>query len=104
VSVARLARFTAQARSELLAQTTYYEAIRKGLGARFRLEVEASAHRAAAFPMHGKPSAGGTKRRRVADFPFSLYYTEAEYGVLVHAVAGDHQLPEYWLSRLQDAG
>ena len=36
----KLARFTREARSELLAQTAYYETIRKGLGARFRAEVE----------------------------------------------------------------
>jgi len=98
------ARFTREARSELLAQTAYYETIRKGLGARFRAEVEASAQLAAAFPLHGKPAPGGTRRRLVADFPFKLFYTSTEYGILIHAVAGDHQLPEYWLSRVPSAG
>ena len=95
------ARFTKYARSELLGQTAYYEAIEKGLGARFRSEVQAAAERAAAFPQHGKPSAGGTRRRLVTDFPFSVFYTEEPYGVLVHAVADSRRLPEYWLSRLQ---
>jgi plasmid stabilization system protein ParE len=95
------ARFTKQARSELLSQTAYYEAIEKGLGARFRTEVEAAAQRAAAYPSHGKPAAGGTRRRLVASFPFSVVYTEAEFGVLIHAVADSRRLPEYWLKRLQ---
>ena len=95
------ARFAKHARSELLGQTAYYEALEKGLGARFRSEVEAAAQRAAAYPLHGKPSAGGTRRRLVTDFPFSVVYTEAEYGVLIHAVADSRRLPEYWLSRLQ---
>lgn len=94
------ARFTKAARSELLAQTAYYEALRTGLGARFRTEVEAAATRAAAFPEHGKPTAGGARRRLVTDFPFSVVYTQVEYGVLIHAVADDRRLPEYWLSRL----
>ena len=94
------ARFTKYARSELLAQIAYYEALRVGLGARFRTEVEATAQRAATFPEHGKPSAGGTRRRFVADFPFSVVYTEVEHGILIHAVADDRRLPEYWLSRL----
>jgi plasmid stabilization system protein ParE len=68
------------------------------------MAVEAAAQRAAAFPLHGKPSAGGTRRRRVANFPFSLFYTQAEYGVLIHAVAGEHQLPEYWVGRLPSDG
>jgi ParE toxin of type II toxin-antitoxin system, parDE len=95
------ARFTKHARSELLGQTAYYEAIEKGLGARFRSEVEATAYRAAVYPLHGKPSAGGTRRRLVTDFPFSVVYTEEEYGVLIHAVADSRRVPEYWLSRLQ---
>lgn len=95
------ARFTQHARAELLAQTAYYETLQRGLGARFRSEVEAAAQRAAAFPLHGKPSAGGMRRRLVAGFPFSLIYAEAAYGVLVHAVADQRRLPEHWLGRLK---
>lgn len=35
-----------------------------------------------------------------ARFTFKVYYTETDYGILIHAVAGDHQFPEYWLSRV----
>jgi plasmid stabilization system protein ParE len=94
------ARFTKRARSELLAQTAYYEALRVGLGARFRSEVEAAAQRALAFPEHGKASAGGTRRRLLNDFPFSVIYAQTSYGILIHAVADSRRLPEYWLSRL----
>ena len=95
------ARFTKHARSELLGQTAYYEAIEKGLGARFRSEVEAAAQRAAVYPLHGKPSAGGTRRRLVTVYPVSVVYTAEDYGVLIHAVADSRRLPEDWLSRLQ---
>lgn len=98
------ARFSRHARTELLAQTRYYEGVREGLGARFRAEVEAAAQRAAVFPLHGKAAAGGTRRRLVASFPFSLFYTEEEYGVLIHAVASHQQPPEYWLSRVTGDG
>jgi len=40
----------------------------------------------------------------VASFPFSLFYTEEEYGVLIHAVASHHQPPEYWLGRVTGDG
>lgn len=98
----RRARFAREARSELLAQTAYYETIHKGLGTRFRTEVESAAKLAATFPAHGKPGPAQTRRRLVADFPFKLFYIETEYGVLILAVAGDHQAPEYWLRRLAD--
>jgi hypothetical protein len=48
------ARFTKPARAELLGQTVYFETIEKGLGSRFRSEVEAVSQRAAAFPLHDK--------------------------------------------------
>lgn len=95
------ARFTKFARSELVGQVAYYEAIEKGLGARFRSEVESAVHRAAAYPLHGRPSAGGTRRRLVTDFPFSVVYTQEAYGVLIHAVADSRRLPDYWLNRLR---
>lgn len=95
------ARFTQQARTELLAQTAYYEALQKGLGSRFRSEVETTAKMAAAFPLHGKPAVAGTRRRLITDFPFKIFHTETEYGVLIHAVAGDEQVPEYWLGRMR---
>ena len=99
----RRARFTREARSELLAQTAYYETIRKGLGARFRAEVEAAAKLATAFPPHGRPGPAGTRRRLVADFPFKIIYTDTDRGVLIHAVAGDHQFPDYWVSRVPES-
>lgn len=96
-----VARFTRQARSEFLAQIEFYEGQQRGLGARFRSEVEAAAQRAATFPLHGKPSAGGTRRRLVTDFPFSVVYTQTKYGVLIHAVADGRRPPDYWLSRVR---
>ena len=96
------ARFAEAARSELLAQTAYYEALQTGLGARFRNEVQAVAMRAAAVPAHGKPSAGGTRRRLVAHFPCSIVYSEFDGGILIHAVADARRLPAYWLDRLRD--
>jgi plasmid stabilization system protein ParE len=96
------ARFTQHARSELLAQVAYYESVSKGLGARFRSAVEEAAQRAAAFPLHGKHAVAGTRRRFIAGFPFSLFYTEAPYGALIDAVAGHRQPPDYWVGRVVD--
>lgn len=82
------ARFTREARSELLAQTAYYETIRRGLGARFRAEVEVAAKLAATFPFHGKPAPAGARRRLIANFPFKVFYTETDYGVLTYPRSG----------------
>lgn len=96
------ARFTEHARSEFLAEIAYYETLRRGLGARFRSEVESVAERAATFPKSGAPAAAGTRKRLVPHFPFSVIYTETDYGILIHAVAHNRRFPEYWVSRLAD--
>ena len=94
------ARFTREARAEFLAQTAYYETLRKGPGSRFRAQIEQAARFAATFPLHGKPGPAGTRARLAADFPFKLVHTEVAFGVLIHAVSGTNQLPEYWLGRI----
>ena len=98
------ARFTALARAELLAEISYYENRRSGLGARFRAEVEATSELAASSPTSGAPIAGVARRRLLPTFPFALVYTETDYGILIHAVAHNRRRPTYWIERLGDEG
>lgn len=98
------ARFSEHARAELLAETAYYENRRVGLGARFQAEVEATSEQAAASPKSGAPVAGVARRRLLPTFPFSLIYTETDYGILVHAISHNRRRPTYWIKRLGDEG
>jgi len=98
------ARFTALARAEFLAEISYYENRRTGLGARFRAEVEAASELAASSPKSGAPIAGVARRRLLQTFPFSLVYTETNNGILVHAIAHSRRRPTYWIGRLRDEG
>jgi hypothetical protein len=98
------ARFTALARAELLAEVSYYENRRTGLGARFRSEVEATSELATSSPKSGAPIAGVARRRLFPTFPFALVYTETDYGILVHAIAHNRRRPTYWIGRLRDEG
>ncbi|MCK7498840.1 MAG: type II toxin-antitoxin system RelE/ParE family toxin [Comamonadaceae bacterium] len=93
-------RFTRPALADLLVQVRYYEAIRDGLGARFHHEIEVAAEHAAAFPQHGKPGPAGTRSRHLSGFLLKLVYTWQDGDVVVHAVAGDRQLPGHWIGRL----
>lgn len=97
----KLARFTALARAELLAETAYYENRRPGLGARFRDEVQAASEAAASSPGSGAPIANVARRRLLPTFPFALIYTETDYGVLIHAVAHNRRRPTYWVQRVK---
>lgn len=98
------ARFTALARAELLAEVAYYENRSTGLGARFLVEVESVSENAATSPDSGAPIAGVARRRLLPTFPFSVIYTVADYGVLIHAVAHNRRRPTYWIGRLRDGG
>ena len=98
------ARFTALARAEFLGEVSYYENRRTGLGARFRAEVEAASELAASSPQSGAPIAGVARRRLLPTFPFMLVYTEAEDGIVIHAVAHNRRRPAYWIGRLRDEG
>lgn len=98
------ARFTELARAELLAEIAYYESRRPGLGARFQAEVESTSENAVASPKSGATVAGVARRRLLPTFPFSLIYTETDFGILVHAVSHNRRRPTYWIKRLAGEG
>jgi toxin ParE1/3/4 len=93
-------RFTAEARKELLHETSYYDRAAEGAGRQFRL-AESSTARALVFPQSGKPAPKGTRRMRVKGFPFSIVYQQTTDGVLVHAVAPSRRQPDYWVQRVK---
>jgi plasmid stabilization system protein ParE len=64
----KIIRLTAAARSEFLKEVSYYEAIQKGLGSRFRKAVTVAFQKSAEFPLHGKPGVADTRRILVDGF------------------------------------
>jgi plasmid stabilization system protein ParE len=96
----KIIRLTAAARSEFLKEVSYYEAIQKGLGSRFRKAVTVAFQKSAEFPLHGKPGVADTRRILVDGFPFAVVYIVEDTGILVHAVAHLSRKPRYWLERL----
>jgi plasmid stabilization system protein ParE len=95
----KTARFDAEARREFLAQIAYYSDEQPGLEERFRLAVEATVDRILLFPSAGSPARRNTRRARVTDFPFSIYYRLEGEIVFIFAVAHDARRPGYWESR-----
>ena len=93
-------RLSAAARQEFVKEVAYYEAIRAGLGSRFRRAATAAFRRLAEFPFHGKPGIGGTRRMLVEGFPFAVIYLPGETETVVHAVAHLSREPAYWEARL----
>lgn len=94
-------RLVDEARTEFLKEISYYEALRAGLGGRFRAAVTDALTRAGAAPLSGKPAGAGTRRLLVKGFPFALVYLVAEDAVMVYAVSHLSRAPDYWIHRLK---
>ena len=89
----------AEARTELLHETSFYETRRKGTGKKFRESVNASFALIVSFPQGGAPGPANTRRTKVRGFPFTVVYRESKDEVVVFAIAPDRQQPGYWLPR-----
>lgn len=94
-------RLLAEARTELLRETAYYENARKGTGRRFREAVAEVFTRVVAFPKAGAPYEADTRRAVVKGFPFTVVYKEAGDEIIIFAIAHDKRLPGYWLTRTE---
>ncbi len=91
--------FIAEARAEFLAEVTFYNKARQGLGLRFSAAVERVTQQALANPYIGAPAVAGTRRLVVQGFPFSLFYRPLDDGIVVFALAHHARRPGYWLTR-----
>lgn len=93
--------FFPEAREEFMAEVTYYEAIRRGLGSKFASSVEKATSLIAAFPQAGSLYASGTRRVVIKDFPFWLIYKAASNNrIIIFALAHQARRPDYWLHRV----
>jgi plasmid stabilization system protein ParE len=91
--------FHPSAREELDASVDFYEARLGGLGERFLAAVEEAIGRIAGSPNAGSAVAGGSRKRLVPGFPFSVVYRVEHRRILILAIAHQHRRPEYWRSR-----
>lgn len=97
------ARFHGEARLEFLDSVAHYEAIKIGLGARFRQSVEVAVELAASWPFAGSSHKHGTRRVFPKKFPFSVVYLVGENEIVILAVSHFKRRPGYWKSRRPDS-
>lgn len=94
-------RFLRPARRELAEAVRYYNAQRPGLGVEFAIETRATLRRITDFPLAWHGMGGAIRRCQMRRFPYALIYEPSpEHSeIVVIAVAGLHQAPEYWRER-----
>jgi len=91
--------FHPHAEKELEQIENRYDSIRKGLGNRFRDEIQATISRILKFP-NGWPQVSGNVRRcRLNSFPYGIIYRVKPREVRVLAVMHHRRAPDYWTYR-----
>ena len=91
--------FLEEAELELFEVAEWYESKEKGLGKRFRDEVERVLDRIVEDPMLWRERSGGYRRVNCPVFPYYLPFFIRGQKIIIAAVAHDHRKPGYWMFR-----
>ena len=94
-------KFHPLAEAEHLEVIAYYESKRKGLGASYLNEFEATMTGICGFPgrfiIERKPD---IRRGQIKNFPFTILFRDVSGVVQILAVAHIRRRPSYWFGRL----
>lgn len=93
-------RFLPEAAAELLSEVKYYSDAGTGLGIKFQIAVEDTVRMLTVHPEGGTPSSGGTRKRLVKGFPFSIVYRPDDTEILIVALVHHRRKPGYWSGRI----
>ena len=95
-------RLRPEAEQDLVEATSWYEAIEPTLGGKFLDQVHATlatiAEQPVAYPMVYK----SVRRALVKRFPFGIFYTVDDIGVVVIAALHGSRHPRVWRERAQE--
>lgn len=95
-------RFLELAEAELEEVIDYLDQQSRGLGDRFRREVEASVARIQGHPLIGASLTLRVRKLRVRRFQHNLIYGIVGESVVIIAIAHHKRRPQYWRSRMKD--
>lgn len=93
--------FLAAAEQELAAATAYYEEAERGLGLRFREEVQSVTTAILSHPLLWRERRGSYRRVNLPGFPFYTAYLLRGQRVLIVAVGQSARQPGYFGNRLR---
>ena len=90
----------AAATLELADAAAWYEARVEGLGARLFESFQETVRFLRQNPRLGSLHRRGTRKRRIAHFPYLVIYREETERIFVIAIAHGARKPDYWENRL----
>jgi plasmid stabilization system protein ParE len=92
--------FLAEAAAEVECVTGDYEARSRGLGARFRAEVESSCAAIVQHPLLWRLRPAGYRRVNLPGFPYYLAFVIEQDLIIIVAVAHSSRHPDYFRNRI----
>ncbi|MGA3170857.1 MAG: type II toxin-antitoxin system RelE/ParE family toxin [Chthoniobacteraceae bacterium] len=94
-------KFVPESVAELECVTGDYEARAKGLGSRFRVEVESACAAIVQHPFLWRLRPGGYRRVNLPGFPYYVAFVIEEGLALIIAVAHASRHPDYFKDRIR---
>jgi toxin ParE1/3/4 len=92
--------FLPAARLEVVEAQDWYEAESRGLGARFRAEVDRQVGRLAENPLHFSVVQGDVRRARLQRFPYGMFFRPLQDTIYVLACFHSSRDPMSWMLRV----
>jgi len=92
-------KFVDEAGVEFLDGISYYEKQQRGLGRRFKTEVEQTLLWLIENPEVCRLRPGGYRRQNLTIFPYYIPYIVRGSTLWILAVSHTHRKPEYWIQR-----
>lgn len=91
--------FIPAARAEIIDAQDWYEREAKGLGARFRLEIDSQVQRISTNPLQFPVMLRDLRRARLRRFPYSLFFRILDDTIYVIACFHASRAPHIWQGR-----
>lgn len=91
--------FSAIAYEEFKNAIEFYDLLEKGLGLRFKDEVDDSLKRILKYPEAWQKETESTRRFLLKRFPYKIVYFVESERIVIIAVAHTHRKPFYWIDR-----
>lgn len=93
-------RITSPAEAEFADAAAYYEIAEDGLAEKFINSINAALSKIKKHPAIGKPRRTNIRSIATHKFPYNIVYEVHKNEILIHAIAHQSRLPDYWVDRI----
>jgi plasmid stabilization system protein ParE len=93
-------RISSAAEAEFAEAASYYEQAEEGLGDKFISAVSVAVSKIKKYPALGKLRRKTVRSLATRKFPYNIVYEVGNDEIVIHAIAHQSRLPDYWIDRI----